>query len=129
MNSVITNVYTACGSTDKLNITMTPKEFIISKYNHLKNEDDSYVMDITLEDLQGWLDEYSKIVLPQADVSSSFSKVVIKNNDGVLKKFNDARIVPRTNNLLYVNGKRYQVTSNVFNYDEKTIYVWVSVYF
>lgn len=62
-------------------------------------------------------------------VSGSFSKVVIKNNDGILKTFNDTRIIPRTNNLLYINGKRYQVTSNVFNYDEKTIYVWVSVDF
>ncbi len=62
-------------------------------------------------------------------VSSSFSKVVIKNNDGILKTLNDISIIPRTNNLLYVDGKRYQVTSNVFNYDERTIYVWVSVDF
>jgi hypothetical protein len=58
-------------------------------------------------------------------VSSSFSKVVIKNNDGILKTLKDTNIIPRTNNLLYVDGKRYQVTSNVFNYDERTIYVWV----
>jgi len=58
-------------------------------------------------------------------VSSSFSKVVIKNNDEILKTLKDTSIIPRTNNLLYVDGKRYQVTSNVFNYDERTIYVWV----
>ena len=62
-------------------------------------------------------------------VSSSFSKVVIKNNDGILKTLKDASIIPRTNNLIYVDGKRYQVTSNVFNYDERTIYVWVCVDF
>jgi len=62
-------------------------------------------------------------------VSSSFSKVVIKNNDGILKTLKDASIIPRTNNLIYVDGKRYQVTSNVFNYDERTIYVWVGVDF
>lgn len=58
-------------------------------------------------------------------VSSSFSKVVIKNNDGILKTLKDTSIIPRTNNFLYIDGKRYQVTSNVFNYDERTIYVWV----
>lgn len=58
-------------------------------------------------------------------VSSSFSKVVIKNDNEVLKTLNDTSIIPRTNNLLYVDGKRYQVSSNVFNYDERTIYVWV----
>lgn len=58
-------------------------------------------------------------------VSISFSKVVIKNDDGVLKTLLDTSIIPRTNNLLYVDGKRYQVSSNVFNYDERTIYIWV----
>ena len=59
-------------------------------------------------------------------VSSSFSKVVIKNNNEVLKILNDTSIIPRTNNLLYVDGKIYQVSSNVFNYDERTIYIWVA---
>lgn len=62
----------------------------------------------------------------KTDVSSSFSKVVIKNEGAVIKTLKDTSIIPRTNNLLYVDGKRYQVTSNVFNYDEQTIYVWVS---
>ena len=59
-------------------------------------------------------------------VSSSFSKVVIRNSEGiVLKTLTDTTVIPRTNNLLYVDGKRYQITSNVFNYDEKIIYVYV----
>lgn len=59
-------------------------------------------------------------------VSGSFCRVVIKQQDGsILKTFDNATIVPRTNNMLYIDGKRYQVSSNVFNYDEKTIYVWV----
>ena len=62
----------------------------------------------------------------QACVSSSFSKVVIRNSEGiVLKTLTDTTVIPRTNNLLYLDGKRYQVTSNVFNYDEKIIYVYV----
>lgn len=59
-------------------------------------------------------------------VSSSFSNVVIRNSEGiVLKTLTDTTVIPRTNNLLYVDGKCYQVTSNVFNYDEKIIYVYV----
>ena len=62
----------------------------------------------------------------KTDVSRSFSTVVIKNEETVIKTLKDTSIIPRTNNLLYVDGKRYQVTSNVFNYDDGTIYVWVS---
>ena len=62
-------------------------------------------------------------------VSSSFSTVVIKNDNGVLKTLKDISIIPRTNNLLYIDGKRYQVSSNVFNYDERTIYDWVGCSF
>jgi len=78
--------------------------------------------------LQGTLtkDEADKILLDLHNVSSSFSKIVIKNNDGILKTLKDTIIIPRTNNLLYIDGKKYQVTSNVFNYEERTIYVWVS---
>lgn len=62
----------------------------------------------------------------KTDVSRSFSTVVIKNEETVIKTLKDTSIIPRTNNLLYVDGKRYQVTSNFFNYDDGTIYIWVS---
>lgn len=57
--------------------------------------------------------------------SCSFSKVIIKNNNGVLKTLKDTSIIPRTNDLLYVDSNKYQVIGNVFNYDERAIYVWV----
>lgn len=57
---------------------------------------------------------------------SSFSNHDLRNSEGiVLKTLTDTTVIPRTNNLLYVDGKRYQATSNVFNYDEKIIYVYV----
>lgn len=57
--------------------------------------------------------------------SRSFSKVIIKNNNGVLKTLKDTSIIPRTNDLLYIDSNKYQVIGNVFDYDERTIYVWV----
>jgi len=59
------------------------------------------------------------------DVSSSFSKVVIKNDNGILKTLKDTSIIPRKNSQLHIDDKIYQVLSNVFNYNERTIYVWV----
>jgi len=61
-------------------------------------------------------------------VSGSFFKeIVILKADGiVLKTLQIIDHIPRTNNLMYVDGKQYQVTSNVFDYDLKCIKVWVA---
>jgi len=63
----------------------------------------------------------------QCSVSGSFFKeIVIMKADGVvLKTLQTIDHIPRTNNFIYVDDKRYQVTSNVFNYDLKCINVWV----
>ena len=63
----------------------------------------------------------------QDGVSGSFFKeIVIMKSDGVvIKTLQIIDYIPRTNNLIYVDGKKYQVTSNVFNYDLKCINVWV----
>lgn len=63
----------------------------------------------------------------QTRVSGSFFKeIVIMKSDGtVIKILQVIDHIPRTNNLIYVDGKRYQVTSNVFDYDLKCIKVWV----
>jgi len=64
----------------------------------------------------------------QTRVSGSFfNEIVIMRSDAiVLKTLQTIDHVPRTNNFIYVDGKRYQVTSNVFNYDLKCINVWVA---
>lgn len=57
---------------------------------------------------------------------SFFKEIVIMKGDGVvLKTLQNIDHIPRTNNLVYVDRKRYQVTINVFNYDLKCINVWV----
>lgn len=64
----------------------------------------------------------------QTRVSGNFfNEIVIMKSDAiVLKTLQTIDHIPRTNNLIYVDGKRYQVTSNVFNYDLKCINVWVA---
>lgn len=58
---------------------------------------------------------------------SFFNEIVIMKSDSiVLKTLQTIDHIPRTNNFIYVDGKRYQVTSNVFNYDLKCINVWVA---
>ena len=68
-----------------------------------------------------------KPALNKPVVSGSFFKeIVIMKSDGVvIKKLQTIDHIPRTNNLMYVDGKQYQVTSNVFNYDLKCINLWV----
>jgi len=63
----------------------------------------------------------------QTRVSGSFFKeIVIMKADGVvIKTLQTIDHIPKTNNLIYVDGKKYQVTSNVFNYDLKCINLWV----
>jgi hypothetical protein len=68
-----------------------------------------------------------KPLLVKPVVSGSFfNEIVILKADGtVLKSLKTIDHVPRTNNLIYVDGIKYQVTSNVFDYDLKNIKVWV----
>lgn len=55
-----------------------------------------------------------------------FKEIVIMRADGVvLKTLHIIDHIPQTNNLIYVDGKRYQVTSNVFDYDLKCIKIFV----
>lgn len=56
---------------------------------------------------------------------SYFEKIIIKKNKEVVKETAQIDHVPKTNNILYVNKKRYQVSSNVFDYDNKCIIVYV----
>lgn len=62
------------------------------------------------------------------DVSGSFFKeiVILKADGVVLKTLQIIDHIPRTNNLMYIDGKQFQVTSNVFDYDLKCIAVWVA---
>jgi hypothetical protein len=58
--------------------------------------------------------------------TSIFKEIVIMNAEGVvIKRLQTIDHIPRTNNLIYVDGKKYQVTSNVFNYDLNCINIWV----
>ncbi len=60
------------------------------------------------------------------DNGNFFKEIVIMKEDGVvLKTLQTIDHIPKTNNFIYVDGKRYQVSSNVFNYDSKCINVWV----
>ena len=70
-----------------------------------------------------------KPLLVKPVVSGSFFKeiVILQENGTVLNTLQIIDHVPKTNNLLYVDGKRYQVYSNVFDYDLKCIKVWVGV--
>ena len=65
----------------------------------------------------------------KTDVNGSFFKeiVILKADETVIKTLQVIDHIPRTNNLIYVDGKKYQVTSNVFDYDLKCIKVWVGV--
>jgi hypothetical protein len=78
-------------------------------------------------ELLKWLFGSRKPALNKPVVSGSFFKeIVIMKSDGVvIKTLQIIDHIPRTNNLIYVDGKKYQVTSNVFNYDLKCINVWV----
>jgi hypothetical protein len=69
-----------------------------------------------------------KPLLVKPVVSGSFFKeiVILKADGVVLKTLQIIDHIPRTNNLMYVDGKQYQVTSNVFDYDLKCIKVWVA---
>jgi len=75
------------------------------------------------------VDAYTSALLKQCNVGGSFFKeIVIMKADGVvLKRLQTIDHIPKTNNLIYIDGKRYQVTSNVFDYDLECIKIWVSV--
>jgi hypothetical protein len=68
-----------------------------------------------------------KPALNKPVVSGSFFKemVIMKADGVVIKILQIIEHIPRTNNFIYVDGKKYQVTSNVFDYDLKCIKVWV----
>lgn len=68
-----------------------------------------------------------KPLLVKPVVSGNFFKeIVIMKADGtVIKTLQIIDHIPRTNNLMYIDGKKYQVTSNVFDYDLKCIKVWI----
>lgn len=55
-------------------------------------------------------------------------QLIIMNSNGVVLKtsYTNFDFIPRTNNIVIIDGRRYQVTSNVFNYDLMNIVVWVT---
>jgi len=56
-----------------------------------------------------------------------FKEIVIMKSDGyVLKSSIPIDYLPKVNDLIYVGGKQYRVTSNVFNYDLQCINIWVA---
>ncbi len=58
---------------------------------------------------------------------NTFEEIVIMKNDGTLiKRLDIIDHIPKTNNIIYLDGNKYQVSSNVFDYDLKSIKVWVS---
>jgi hypothetical protein len=72
------------------------------------------------------LENESQLSCLGAVSGSFFKEIVIMKADGtVIKTLQKVDHIPRTNNLIYVDGKKYQVTSNVFDYDLKCIKVWV----
>jgi len=55
-------------------------------------------------------------------------EVIILKSDGViLKRMNISEHIPTTNNLIYIEGIMYQVTSNVFDYDLSCIKIYVEL--
>jgi hypothetical protein len=73
-------------------------------------------------------DKIIKRFFTQLSLDNNFFKeTVIMRHDGVvLKRLNTVSNIPKTNDIIYLDKKRYQVTSNVFNYDLKCINVWVN---
>ncbi len=62
---------------------------------------------------------------PKSNNDNSFEILIMKSDGTVLKKLQSSEHLPKVNNLVYIEGIQYQVTSNVFNYDLKCINVWV----
>jgi len=55
-----------------------------------------------------------------------FENIIIIEDNTTLKTISELDFLPKTNNLIYIDKKRYQVTSNVFDYDLKEIRIYVA---
>jgi len=96
------------------------KPFMMKKHNWDEKKYEEYA-NIYLTNLNRITTDGNLVKLNKADVSGSFFNeiVIITSNNVVIKTLQVVDHIPKTNNLIHVDGKMYQVTSNVFNYDLK----------
>lgn len=62
---------------------------------------------------------------PKSNNDNSFEILIMKSDGTVLKRLQSSEHLPRVNDHVYISRHRYQVKSNIFNYNLNCINIWV----
>lgn len=66
------------------------------------------------------------LLLQETEINRSyFKEVVFIKSKIVLKTLKKSIPLPKVNNYVYIDGNRYQVISNVFDFDLKCVKIYV----